>query len=378
MTELGLAPSTYEGPTGIVGVLADTLARGGVEVLSLWAAIPHYVSPPPCPKATLALLSQLEQVLDSSLELGELPELARAWERGVDELAAEDTEVAEYVDLAGAAAGRRPSCPRPAATRSPPSSSVTCGAVRATERRRVTRAGPRPAPRSCPHPSRRFHAPAQVRCPGAPPHHPKPDRGVGTAPGPPCSGSSCWPAWSSSASGCADAQIVAPVFLVLTLVITVAPLRSSWSSTGGRPGLASVVACWPSTRCCSSSWARSSSRRPAGRRAARVRHGVQQDLRLAAGVATRLGYGSEQIQNLASSFQLSSLTGPAQTLLGALTGGASLLILIIAVVIFLAFDAGGMPTGSRSSARPGRTSPTAWSTSPAGSASTGSSPRSSA
>lgn len=97
MTSMGLAPSTYEGPTGIVGVLADALERSGVQVLSSWAAVPHYVSHPPCPKATLALLSQLEQVLDTPLELGELPELARAWERGVDELAAEDSEVAEYV-----------------------------------------------------------------------------------------------------------------------------------------------------------------------------------------------------------------------------------------------------------------------------------------
>ena len=97
MTELGLEPSTYEGPTGIVGVLADTLSRAGMQVLMLWSAIPHYVSHPPCPKATLALLSQLEKLLDVSLDLGELPELARAWERGVDELAAEDSEVAEYV-----------------------------------------------------------------------------------------------------------------------------------------------------------------------------------------------------------------------------------------------------------------------------------------
>jgi len=97
MKQLGLAPSTYEGPTGIIGVLADTLERAGVEVLMLWSAIPHYVSHPPCPKATLALLTQLERVLDVSFDLGELTELARAWERGVDELAAEDSEVAEYV-----------------------------------------------------------------------------------------------------------------------------------------------------------------------------------------------------------------------------------------------------------------------------------------
>jgi predicted ATP-grasp superfamily ATP-dependent carboligase len=97
MKQLGLVPSTYEGPTGIVGVLADTLGRAGIEVLSLWSAIPHYVSHPPCPKGTLALLSQLEELLDASFDLGELPDLARAWERGVDELAAEDSEVAEYV-----------------------------------------------------------------------------------------------------------------------------------------------------------------------------------------------------------------------------------------------------------------------------------------
>jgi predicted ATP-grasp superfamily ATP-dependent carboligase len=97
MTSMGLAPSSYEGPTGIVGVLGDALERSNVQVLSLWAAIPHYVSHPPCPKGTLALLSQLERMLDTSLELGELPELSRAWERGVDELAAEDSEVAEYV-----------------------------------------------------------------------------------------------------------------------------------------------------------------------------------------------------------------------------------------------------------------------------------------
>ncbi|MBA3529497.1 MAG: PAC2 family protein [Propionibacteriaceae bacterium] len=95
--EYGLAQSSYEGPTGIVGVLGDALTRSGMKVMTLWAAIPHYVSHPPCPKATLALLSQLEELLDSPLDLGELPELSRAWERGVDELASDDAEVAEYV-----------------------------------------------------------------------------------------------------------------------------------------------------------------------------------------------------------------------------------------------------------------------------------------
>jgi hypothetical protein len=93
----GLLDSTYEGPTGIVGVLADQLSRSGLATISIWAAIPHYVSHPPCPKATLALLTSLEKLLDVPIDLGELPELARAWERGVDELAADDSEVAEYV-----------------------------------------------------------------------------------------------------------------------------------------------------------------------------------------------------------------------------------------------------------------------------------------
>ena len=63
----------------------------------MWAAVPHYVAQPPCPKATLALLSRLEDLLDARIPTGDLPEDARAWERGVDELAAEDPEVAEYV-----------------------------------------------------------------------------------------------------------------------------------------------------------------------------------------------------------------------------------------------------------------------------------------
>jgi proteasome assembly chaperone (PAC2) family protein len=95
--QLRLLPSTYEGPSGIVGVLADALGRIGIPTVSLWAAVPAYVAHPPCPKATVALLSQLERLVDASFDLGDLPDLAKAWERGVDELAAEDSEVADYV-----------------------------------------------------------------------------------------------------------------------------------------------------------------------------------------------------------------------------------------------------------------------------------------
>ena len=94
---LNLELSRYEGPTGIVGVVQDASTRAGLPAVSLWAAVPHYVAQPPCPKATLALLRQIEELLDLSIPLGDLPEDARAWERGVDELASEDTEVADYV-----------------------------------------------------------------------------------------------------------------------------------------------------------------------------------------------------------------------------------------------------------------------------------------
>jgi len=94
---LKVEQSSYEGPTGIVGVFQDACTRLDIPAVSYWAAVPHYVAQPPCPKATLALLAQLEDLLEIPIPLGELPEDARAWERGVDELAEEDEDVADYV-----------------------------------------------------------------------------------------------------------------------------------------------------------------------------------------------------------------------------------------------------------------------------------------
>ncbi len=94
---LKLEQSTYEGPTGIVGAFQDACAQVDMPAVSYWAAVPHYVAQPPCPKATLALLGQLEDLLQVSIPLGDLPDDARAWERGVDELAEEDEDVADYV-----------------------------------------------------------------------------------------------------------------------------------------------------------------------------------------------------------------------------------------------------------------------------------------
>ncbi|GAB2652209.1 PAC2 family protein [Kribbella swartbergensis] len=92
-----LEPSTYEGPTGITGVFADACGGLGVPAVSIWSAIPHYIAGSPCPKASLALLGKIEALLDLQIPEGDLPELARAWQRGADELSEEDPEVAEYV-----------------------------------------------------------------------------------------------------------------------------------------------------------------------------------------------------------------------------------------------------------------------------------------
>jgi hypothetical protein len=92
-----LEQSRYTGPTGILGVLQDSSQRRGLATLSYWAAVPHYVAQAPNPKGTLALLGQLEDLLGATIDLRGLPEEAKAWERGVDEMASGDTDVADYV-----------------------------------------------------------------------------------------------------------------------------------------------------------------------------------------------------------------------------------------------------------------------------------------
>jgi proteasome assembly chaperone (PAC2) family protein len=92
-----LAESRYEGPTGITGVLQDLFVQAGLPAVSFWAAVPHYVSTPPNPKATVALLTRVEEVLDIEVPLGTLPEQAEEWERAVTEMTEDDEEIADYV-----------------------------------------------------------------------------------------------------------------------------------------------------------------------------------------------------------------------------------------------------------------------------------------
>jgi proteasome assembly chaperone (PAC2) family protein len=96
-SRLGVSVSKYEGPTGILGIIQDGCMRRGIDAISLWAAVPHYAASSPSPKATLALINTIEEFLDISIPMSDLPERSDAWEKEVDELAAEDSEVAEYV-----------------------------------------------------------------------------------------------------------------------------------------------------------------------------------------------------------------------------------------------------------------------------------------
>lgn len=93
----GLETSRYQGPTGILGVFQDACVQAGLPAISFWAAVPHYVSQPPSPRATLALLRRVEEVLEIAVPVGGLPEQADEWVKTVDEMANEDDEVVEYV-----------------------------------------------------------------------------------------------------------------------------------------------------------------------------------------------------------------------------------------------------------------------------------------
>src|SRR3712207_1992481 len=94
---LNVEPSTYQGPTGIVGVFQNLCVEAGVPAVSFWASVPHYVSQARVPKAAVALLHRIEEILDVEVPLGALPEQAEEWERTVSEMAEADDEVREYV-----------------------------------------------------------------------------------------------------------------------------------------------------------------------------------------------------------------------------------------------------------------------------------------
>jgi proteasome assembly chaperone (PAC2) family protein len=96
--ELGVQPSRYEGPTGIVGVLHDACRAASIPSVSLWAAVPHYVSLTPSPRAAKALCDRLAGLLDVSLDTSELETASDAYMQQVSEAVAADEDTAAYVE----------------------------------------------------------------------------------------------------------------------------------------------------------------------------------------------------------------------------------------------------------------------------------------
>jgi hypothetical protein len=92
-----LTPTRYDGPTGIVGVLHEACVRAELDTLSFWVHVPHYANNPPCPKATLALLHRVEDLLDLPVPMMDLAEESAEWEERLRAAAEQDAELAEYV-----------------------------------------------------------------------------------------------------------------------------------------------------------------------------------------------------------------------------------------------------------------------------------------
>jgi proteasome assembly chaperone (PAC2) family protein len=96
--ELGVEPSRYEGPTGIVGIVLDACRHAGLPAVSLWAAVPHYVSLAPSPRAALALCRRLGELIGTDIDLAELQQAGEEYSEQVTEAVASDAETAAYVE----------------------------------------------------------------------------------------------------------------------------------------------------------------------------------------------------------------------------------------------------------------------------------------
>jgi predicted ATP-grasp superfamily ATP-dependent carboligase len=95
---LNVSPGSYEGPTGIVGVLHDACNASGIPSVSLWASVPHYVAAAPNPKAALALVRHLEQLVGVNVDAGELESAAGDYERQVNLAVQSDPDVQAFVE----------------------------------------------------------------------------------------------------------------------------------------------------------------------------------------------------------------------------------------------------------------------------------------
>ncbi len=105
VARLGLSQSSYEGPTGIVGVLHDACRTAGLPSASLWAAVPHYIAASPNPKASLALIRKLEGLVGVVIDASELEAAAAEYERQVNLAVSHDPDIQAFVEKLEAALG---------------------------------------------------------------------------------------------------------------------------------------------------------------------------------------------------------------------------------------------------------------------------------
>ncbi|MGA1837159.1 PAC2 family protein [Herbiconiux sp. 11R-BC] len=96
-SELDIERSSYEGPVGILSVISEAAEAAGIPTVSIWASVPHYVHNAPSPKATLALIDKIEELIEITIDRGELVDESSAWESGIDALAGEDEDMAAYI-----------------------------------------------------------------------------------------------------------------------------------------------------------------------------------------------------------------------------------------------------------------------------------------
>ena len=96
--ELGVERSNYEGPVGILSVIGAAAESAGISTVSVWASVPHYVHNAPSPKAMLAMIDRLEELIDVVIPRGDLVDESAAWETGINALAGEDDDMANYIE----------------------------------------------------------------------------------------------------------------------------------------------------------------------------------------------------------------------------------------------------------------------------------------
>ena len=96
--QLSIERSSYEGPVGILSVLGAAAEAVGIPTVSIWASVPHYVHNAPSPKATLALIDKLEELVDVVIPRGDLVDEAAAWESGIDALASDDDDMSTSIE----------------------------------------------------------------------------------------------------------------------------------------------------------------------------------------------------------------------------------------------------------------------------------------